>query len=124
MRCVNGYGRPRNEIDRRGRAALEDTDCCAIYRQERGNEWGRNEGCNEISSRTERKREREREREDFLKLHFVAPERPYTGISTPTARDNEASTGAAAFAEVREAHRWVRTSQRAAHGDIIDIREE
>jgi len=56
------YGQPRNEIDRRGRAALEGTDCCAIYRQERGNEWGRNEGCNETSSRTERERERERER--------------------------------------------------------------
>ncbi|EGI61008.1 hypothetical protein G5I_10770 [Acromyrmex echinatior] len=44
-------------------------------------------GCNEIDRRDERG-------EDFLKLHFVAPERPYTGISTPTARDNEASTGA------------------------------
>jgi len=71
-----------------------------------------------------RRKHREGEREDFLKLHFVAPERPYTGISTPTARDNEASIGAAAFAEVRDAYRWVRTSQRAAHGDIIDIREE
>lgn len=60
---------------------------------------------------------------DFLKLHFVAPERPYTGISTPTARDNEAST----VAPLRGGERHTPvgpSSQRAAHGDIIDIREE
>ena len=57
-------------------------------------------------------------------MHFVAPERPYTGISTPTARDNEASTGAP-FMEVRDTHTPVGPpSQRTAHGDIIDIREE
>lgn len=61
--------------------------------------------------------------EDFLKLHFVAPERPYTGISTPTARDNEASIEAPLRGGER--HTPVGpSSQRAAHGDIIDIREE
>lgn len=63
--------------------------------------------------------------EDFLKLHFVAPERPYTGISTPTARDNEASTGPPPPFREGERHTPVGpSSQRAAHGDIIDIREE
>lgn len=59
----------------------------------------RREGVTRSSRRDERG-------EDFLKLHFVAPERPYTGISTPTARDNEASIGVP-FMEVRDTHRWV-----------------
>ncbi|TGZ52796.1 Uncharacterized protein DBV15_07556 [Temnothorax longispinosus] len=59
----------------------------------------RREGVTRSSRRGERG-------EDFLKLHFVAPERPYTGISTPTARDNEASTGAPFVESKRAASRW------------------
>lgn len=48
-----------------------------------------------ITRGTKRERQkwrRKERRENFLKLHSAAPERPYTGISTPTARDNEANS--------------------------------
>lgn len=61
---------------------------------------------------------------NFLKLHFVAPERSYTGISTPTARDNEEASVEAPLRGGERDTPVGPTSQRAAHGDIIDIREE
>lgn len=58
-------------------------------------------------------------------MHFVAPERPYTRISTPTARDNEeASTERGLLGGSERRTPVGPSSQRAAHGDIIDIREE
>lgn len=97
-RCVNSWATQKRIESRRRRWKIPTVTRFIVRTREHEGET-RREGVTRSSRRDERG-------EDFLKLHFVAPERPYTGISTPTARDNEASTGVP-FMEVRDTHRWV-----------------